>query len=54
MVQAIYATSVVEKYLDTPTIKENSKFKDITLPHDMILTKEVYSTSDEQVEVLYI
>ena len=34
-----YATSVVAKYLDTATIKENSKFHQNTLPHDMIFTK---------------
>ena len=34
-----YATSVVTKYLDTDTIKENSKYHKTTLPHDMIFTK---------------
>ena len=37
--QAIYATYVVAKYIYTATIKENSKFCNTTLPHDMILTK---------------
>ena len=31
--QAIYTTSVVVNYLDTETIKENSKFHKTTLPH---------------------
>ena len=34
-----YATSVVEKYLDTVTIKENLKFHKTNSPHDMIFTK---------------
>ena len=47
-----YDISAVAKYLDTVTIKENPKFCKITLPHDMIFTKEDASTSDEQVEVI--
>ena len=31
-----YATSVVEKYLDTSTIKENSNYHKTTLPQDVI------------------
>ena len=50
--QAIYATYVVENYLDTATIKENRKFHKITLPHDIVFTKEDASTNDEQVKVL--
>ena len=37
--QARYAKSVVAKYLDTDTIKENSKFHNTTLTHDIIFTK---------------
>ena len=37
--QASYATYVVEKYLDTSTKKENSKFDKTTLPHNMIFSK---------------
>ena len=48
-----YDTSVVEKYFDTSTIKENSKFHKTTLPHDMIFTKKDTSTSDKKVEVIY-
>ena len=48
----MYDTSIVEIYLETATIKENSKFHKTTLPHDMILTNEYSSISDEQVEVL--
>ena len=47
-----YATYLVEKYLDTATIKEISKLHNTALPHDMMFTKEDDSTSDEQVEVL--
>ena len=45
-----YATSIVEKYLDTATVKVSTKFYNTTLPADMIFTKKVVSTSDEQVE----
>ena len=37
--KARYATSDVEKYLDTATIKGISKFHKTTLPYDMIFTK---------------
>ena len=47
--QAIYDTSVVENYLYTATIKENSKFHKTTLPHDIIFAEEYASSSDEQV-----
>ena len=50
--QAIYATYIVAKYLDTDTFKASNKFYKITLPSDMIFTKEDVSTSDEQVEKL--
>ena len=46
------APSVVEKYLDTTTIKEYSKFHKTNLPHDMILTEEHDSTIGKQVKVL--
>ena len=48
--QAIYATSIVAKYLDTATVKVRNKFYKTTLPSGMIFTKEDVSTSDEQVE----
>ena len=47
-----YATSIVAKYLDTETIKENSNFHKTTLPHDNILTKEYASTRDSKLEVV--
>ena len=50
--QAIYATSVVAKYLDTATVKVSTKFYKKTFLVDMIFTKEDLSTSDEQVEKL--
>ena len=50
--QAIYATSVVAKYLDTAAFKVSTKFYKTTFPADMIFTKEDVSTSDEQVESL--
>ena len=54
MGKTIYATAVVSKYLDTATIKENSKFHQTTLPHDMVFAKEDSSTSYEQVVELSI
>ena len=50
--QARYTTSIVEKYLDTATVKLNKYFYKKTLLADMIFTKEDVSTSDEQVEKL--
>ena len=39
--QARYATFFVAKYLDTATIKANSKFRKTNLPHDMIHSEAV-------------
>ena len=50
--QARYATSMVEKYLDTATVKASTKFYMTTLPSYMMFTKYDTSTSDEQVEKL--
>ena len=50
--QARYATSIVDNYLDTATVKASKKFYKTTLPSDMIFTKEYVFTSDEQVEIL--
>ena len=50
--QARYATSIVEKYLDTSTVKSSTKFHKTTLPYAMIFTKAYKYTSDEQVENL--
>ena len=50
--QAIYATSVVAKYLDTATVKASTKFYNTTFPYYLIFTKEDVYTSDEQVENL--
>ena len=50
MDQARYATSIVEKYLDTDTVKVSNKFYKTTLQSDMIFTKEDVSTSYEQIE----
>ena len=49
MDQARHATYVVEIYIDTTTIKENSKFNKTTLTSDIIFTKECSSTSEEHV-----
>ena len=49
---ARYANSIVAKYLDTATVKVRNRFYKTTLPADMIFTKEVFSTSEEQVESL--
>ena len=37
--QDMYATSIVTKYVDTYTIKENPKSHNTTLTNDMIFTK---------------
>ena len=50
--QAIYATSIVIKYLDTATFKASTEFNKTTLPSDMIFTKYDTSNIDEQVEKL--
>ena len=50
--QARYAIYIVDKYLDTDTIKTSTEFYKTTLPYDMIFTKADASTSDEQVENL--
>ena len=50
--QAIYDTSIVEKYLNTSTVKASTKFYNTTIPSDMIFTKYDTFTSDEQVEKL--
>ena len=50
--QYIYATYIVEKSLETATVKAIAKFYKTTLPADMIFTKYDTSTSDEQVENL--
>ena len=50
--QARYDTSIVEKYLDTATVKAITKFYNTTLPYDMIFTKDDTYTSDEQVDNL--
>ena len=52
MGQAIYATSIDAKYLDTATVKVSNKFYKTALPADTIFTKYDVSTSDEQVEKL--
>ena len=50
--QAIYATSIVAKYLDAATVKVSKKYYKTKFPADMIFKKEDVSTSDEQVENL--
>ena len=52
MDQARYATYIVEKYLDTATVKVSTKFYKTTFPADIVFTKEDVSTSDEQVDNL--
>ena len=47
-----YTTSIVEKYLDTATVKASAKFYNTTLPHDMIFNKADASISDGKVEKL--
>ena len=43
---------LLQKYLDTATVKVSKCFYRTTFPADMIFTKEDVSTSDEQVEKL--
>ena len=50
--QAMYATSIVAKYLDTVIVKARTKFYKTTLPCDMVFTKADTYISDEQVEKL--
>ena len=50
--QAIYATSIVDKYLDTTKVNTITKFYKTTLPSDRIFTKDDKSTSDEKVDKL--
>ena len=50
--QARYASSIVEKYLDTATVKAGTNFYKTTFSFDMIFTKEDVSNSDEKVEKL--
>ena len=45
-------SSIVEKYLDTSTVKASTKFYKTALSSDMIFTKDDISTSDEKVEKL--
>ena len=44
--QSRYATSIVEKYLDTAKVKTGKKFYNKNLPSDMIFTKADTYTSD--------
>ena len=50
--QAIYATFIVAKYLNTATVKTSAKFYNTNLPNDMIFTKTYESSTDEHVEKL--
>ena len=50
--QARYTTSIVEKYLDTTTVKTSTKLYNTTLSSDIIFTKDDASNRDEQVENL--
>ena len=50
--QTRYATSIVEKYLDTSTVKASTKFYKPKLPSDIIFIKYDTSNIDEQVEKL--
>ena len=45
-----YATSVVDKYLDTSTVKKSTKFYKTTLPSNIIFTNDHISINDEQVD----
>ena len=47
-----YSASIVDKYLDTDTVKTSTKFYKTTFPSGMIFTKADASTSNDQVEKL--
>ena len=47
-----YATSIVEKYFNTATVKASKTFYKTILPSDMIFTKDNTYTRDEKVEKL--
>ena len=47
-----YDTSIVDKYLDTSTVKTITKFYKTNFPSDMMFTKADAHTSDEKVEKL--
>ena len=49
--KAIYATSVVAKYIDTATVKKSTNFYMTTFPFDMIFNNNDVSTSDYEVEI---
>ena len=51
--QARYDNSIVDKYLDTSTVKTSTKFYKKILPSDMIFTKNDVYTSNEQVEKFF-
>ena len=50
--RARYATYIVEKYLDTATVKASRKFYKTKLPAGIIFTKADASTCDYQVDKL--
>ena len=50
--QARYATSVVDKYIDTATVNKSANFYKTTFTYDMTFTKDDVSICDEQVENL--
>ena len=50
--QARYATYILDKYLDTATVKTSTKFYKTIFPYDNILANDNESTIDEQLEKL--
>ena len=50
--QSIYATAIVDNYLDISRVKTSAKFCKTALSFYMIFTKAGESSSDEQVEKL--
>ena len=50
--QARCSTSIVDKYIDTTTVKTSTNVYQTTFTPDIIFTKDDVSTSDEQVENL--
>ena len=42
-----YSNSILDKYLDTATVKKSTNVYNSTFPYDIISTQDYLSTSDE-------
>ena len=50
--QDTYSTFIVDKYLDTSTVKTSANVYKTTFPYDLLITNNDVSTSDKKVENL--